>query len=492
MNVKLTNTTKKHNSTEVPTMTGTGVKDLTCVLKEGSSIINPVLIFERANVGHSYNYVYISDFSRYYFVDDIIYDGARVYYYCSVDVLATYKSTIGSSTQYVLRSAHTYNEYVIDQYYPTTTRLTQHSQDLGKPWSTYNKTGDEFFWVIGVVSKGGVLYYAFTQTQLDAFMTYLWSDTFTCDMLGISAAELALNRTLKTAVDPISYITCCIWLPFSLFADSAHVSPYFASVTVEIGGKTTSLSGYGVNVKEVTDKGDCIIEAWYALPTLLPHPQSNARGEFLNSPGFTDCRLIVPPFGMFEYNAAELNQYDRLYALVTVDCTNGAGKLRVFGQITDPDHVGQYLTRTILTELQAQIGVPLPITQIITPGLSVIDMTMRIGVTAASALMGNFGGAAAGAASAIDSFYNSRVPRATNIGSRGNLAALTGHAYFEYTWRNVAPADNTDHGRPLCETYQLSTLPGYQLILEPHIHTSGTSEEDDQINAFLASGYFYE
>lgn len=473
-------------------MSGSGVKTLSCMLKEGSSIIRPVLIFERANVGHSYNYVYISDFGRYYFVDDIVYENARIYYYCSVDVLATYKSTIGNSTQYVLRAAHTYNEYVIDQYYPTMTSLVQYSEDLGKPWSQYNHTGENQFWVVGVVSKGGVLYYAFTEAQLNAFMTYLWSEQFVLDMMDILHIDVVLNPQLKAAVDPISYLTCCIWFPFSMFANDQQTTPKFPSVTVEIGGKTTSLSGYGVNVKEVTDKGDCVIDAWYSLPSIMPHPQSNDRGEYLNSPGFTDARLVLPPFGVFDYNAAELNQYDRLYALVTVDCTNGCGKLRVLGQVTDPDHVGQYLTKTVLTDVQSQIGVPLPITQIITPGLSVIDMTMRLGGAVASAFMGNFGGAAAGAASAIDSFYNSRVPRATNMGSRGNMAALYGHAYFEYTWRRVAPEDNTDNGRPLCEAYQLSTLPGFQLILNPHIHTTGTASEDDQINTFLETGYFYE
>lgn len=492
LNVILTNTTKKHNSTEVPTMSGSGVKTLSCMLKEGSSIIRPVLIFERANVGHTYNYVYISDFSRYYFVDDIVYDGARIYYHCSVDVLATYKSTIGNSTQYVLRAAHTYNEYVIDQYYPTTTRLTQYSQDLGQPWSQYNHTGADQFWVVGVVSKGGVLYYAFTQAQLDAFMDYIWSEQFVLDMLDILHIDVVLNPQLKAAVDPISYLTCCIWFPFSLYANEQHTATKFPSVTVEIGGKTTTLSGYGVNVTALPASGDCLALAWEGLPDIMPHPQSNARGEYLNSPGFTDCRLVLPPFGVFEYNAAELNQYDRLYARVNVDCTNGCGKLQVFGQVENPSQPNTYLTKTVLTDIQAQIGVPLPITQIITPGLSVIDMTVRVGGAVASAFMGNFGGAAAGAASAIDSFYNSRVPRATNIGSRGNVAALYGYAYFEYTWRNVAPDDNTDNGRPLCEAYQLSTLPGFQLILNPHIHTTGTASEDDQINTFLETGYFYE
>lgn len=462
------------------------------MLKEGSSIINPVLIFERANVGHTYNYVYIADFGRYYFVNDIVYENARIYYYCSVDVLATYKSTIGNSTAYVLRSAHTYNEYVIDQYYPTMTQLRQYSQDMGKVWSEYNHTGEEQFWVVGVVSKDGVMYYAFTYTQLKAFMAYLWSEQFVLDMLDVYHIDVVLNPQLKAAVDPISYLTCCIWFPFSLFADAQHASPKFPATTVEIGGKMTTLSGYGVNLEDVSDNGDCVVDAWAGLPDIMPHPQSNDRGEYLNSPGFTDCRLVIPPFGMFDYNAAELNQYDRLYARIVVDCTNGCGKLNVFGQVADPDHQGQHLTKTVLTTLQAQIGVPLPITQIITPGLSVIDMTMRIGGAVAAAAMGNFGGAAAGAASAIDSFYNSRVPRATNIGSRGNMAGLSGHAFFEYTWRMVTPEDNTDNGRPLCETYQLSTLPGYQLILNPHIHTTGTSEEDDQINTFLSTGYFYE
>lgn len=473
-------------------MSGSGVKTLTCMLKEGSSIIRPVLIFERANVGHTYNYVYIADFSRYYFVDDIVYENARIYYYCSVDVLATYKSTIGNSTQYVLRSAHTYNEYVIDQFYPTMTSLVQYSEDLGKVWSGYNHTGEEQFWVVGVVSKGGVLYYAFTEAQLNAFMTYLWSEQFVLDMLDILRIDIALNPQLKAAVDPISYLTCCIWFPFSLFADEYHASAKFPAVSVEIGGKTTSLSGYGVNVTALPSSGDCLALAWEALPAIMPHPQSNARGEYLNSPGFTDARLVIPPFGVFDYNAAELNQYDRIYARINVDCTNGCGKLEVFGQVKDTPQSNTYTTKSVLTDVQTQIGVPLPITQIITPGLSVIDMTMRVGGAVASAFMGNWGGAAAGAASAIDTFYNSRVPRATNMGSRGNLAGLYGHAFFEYTWRRVAPEDNTDNGRPLCDTYQLSTLPGFQLILNPHIHTTGTASEDDQINTFLETGYFYE
>lgn len=487
MIVKLTTTNKKHNSTEIPTFTGNGI---TCILKEGCSIINPVLIFERANVGHTYNYVYIQDFGRYYFVDDIVYQNARILYYCSVDVLASFKTSIGNASAYVLRSAYVNNEYIIDQYYPVTTRLTQYSQDLGQAWKDYNAVGSGAgFWVLGIVNTGGVDYYGFTKTQLDAFMAYLWSEQFVLDILDVLRIDVVLNPQLKAAVDPISYLTCCVWMPFSIFANEEYeTAPYFNSTTVTIGGKATSYAAYGITSGLL---GTAKMIAKTYTPDLMPHPQSNARGEYLNSPGFTDCRLVIPPFGEYEYNAAEMNQYDQVEVRVTVDCTNGIGKLQVMGKkesATPP----LYDVITMLTDVQAQIGVPMPITQIITPGLSVIDMTVKLGGALASAAVGNPVGAVAGTAAAIDTFYNSRVPRATNIGSRGNMAALEGHAYWEYTWRLVADNDPTDHGMPLCAVYQLSTLPGYQMIFNPHISTNGTSEEDDMINGFLSSGYFYE
>lgn len=448
------------------------------MLKEGSSIIDPVLIFERANIGHTYNYVSIPDFGRYYFVNDIVYDGARIYYHCSVDVLASFKSAIGSSSGYVLRAAHTYNEYVIDQYYPVTTRILQYSEDLGAPWLEYGQQSGSVshggVWVLGIVNGQGVTYYGFSKSSLASFMTYLYDDSFVCDILGITQQELNANKTLKAATDPIQYLTCLIWLPFSVT---------YTPTDVYVGDHQTAYQAW--NISDGTMARTPI--DW--TPTIMPHPQSNARGEYLNSSGFTECRLVLPPFGIIELDPLEVNQYGTLKVQVNVDCSTGIGKLRVLG------YAGTGINEqplAILTTAQAQIGVPLPITQIITPGLSVVDMAMKIGGAIASAAAGNVMGAVAGGASAIDTYYQSKIPRTSTIGSRGSLASLKGNAYFEYTWKYVADDDNTDHGRPLCDVYQLSTLPGYQMILEPHIHTTGTASEDDQINAFLAGGYFYE
>lgn len=478
MNVKLTNTTKKHNSTEIPTFTGTG---LTCTLKEGSSIINPVLIFERANVGHSYNYVYISDFGRYYFVDDIVYDGARVFYYCSVDVLASYKSTIGGASAYVLRSAYTYNEYTIDQYYPVTTRIRQYSEFLGTPWLEYGSSRG--IWVVGVISEQGVTYYACTRSTYEQFMDYMMSADFVADQLGITLAEAQTNPQWRAMIDPISYITQCVWLPIS-YSTGSPAAPRFTEESMKIGTATRAELQAG-NISHST-AGRTPVQY---QPTPMPHPQSNARGEYLNAPGFTECRLVIPPFGSFEMNALEINQYDRFQVNVELDCTNGVGKLVVYGyEGTGGDET---LVSVILTA-QAQVGVPLPITQIITPGLSPVQLGIQAVGTASALASGNIPGAITGGLSMIDSYYASKVPKTSTIGSRGTIAGIHGSAYFEYVWKYVADDDNADHGKPVCAVHQLSTLPGFQMILEPHISTSGTAAEDDMINNFLASGYFYE
>lgn len=478
MNVYLTNTTKKHNSTAIPTFSGTAIP---CILKEGSSIIDPVLIFERANVGHGYNYVSIPDFGRYYFVNDIVYDGARVYYYCAVDVLASFKTAIGSSSAYVLRAAYTYNEYVIDQYYPVTTRIRQYSEFLGAPWLDYGQ--GRGIWSVGIINEEGVTYYAFTRTMFEHLLDYMLSADFVADQLGITVQEAQTNPQWRAMIDPISYLTQCVWLPIS-YSTGTPASPRFTEESVKVGTATRSELQAG-NISHST-AGRTPVQY---QPSPMPHPQSNARGEFLNSPGFSECRLVIPPFGAFELNALEVNQYDRLQVNVEMDCTNGVGKLVVYGY---EGTGGDEALVSVLLTAQAQVGVPLPITQIITPGLSPVQLGIQAVGTAAAIATGNIPGAITGGLSMIDSYYASKIPKTSTIGSRGTIAGIHGNAYFEYVWKYVANDDNTDHGRPVCDVYQLSTLPGFQMILEPHIHTSGTASEDDQINNFLAGGYFYE
>lgn len=88
----------------------------TCILKSASSIINPIIqIKDNVNIVN-YNYAYIADFKRYYFIDNItsIANGLWVLE-LSIDVLETYKNEIRKCTAIVERSTSNY----IDKYLPS-------------------------------------------------------------------------------------------------------------------------------------------------------------------------------------------------------------------------------------------------------------------------------------------------------------------------------------------------------------------------------------
>lgn len=69
------------------------------------NILTPVLIFTKSNYNFNANYIYISQYNRYYFINDITTSsGNRVQINCSIDVLKTYAEQIKNCPCVVLRS----------------------------------------------------------------------------------------------------------------------------------------------------------------------------------------------------------------------------------------------------------------------------------------------------------------------------------------------------------------------------------------------------
>ena len=57
---------------------------------------------------------------------------------------------------------------------------------------------------------------------------------------------------------------------------------------------------------------------------------------------------------------------------------------------------------------------------------------------------------------------------------------------------DVVDEDNADQGRPYCKMTTPATLTGFMIVNDPHIAIDGTSLEANQINAYMAGGFFYE
>ena len=94
------------------------VKKVTCKIKDGTSIINPIVIIGKMSASsiRKCNYAYISDFGRYYFINDIIETtGSQLEISMHVDVLKTYASQIRSISTLILRQENVYSPYYEDK-----------------------------------------------------------------------------------------------------------------------------------------------------------------------------------------------------------------------------------------------------------------------------------------------------------------------------------------------------------------------------------------
>lgn len=91
-------------------------------LKAGTSVLKPVLLLASpaANPLYGYNYMYIQEFGRYYFIDDIKSVRNNMWEISAhVDVLETYRTQILANSAVIKRQQNLYNLYLDDPEFKT-------------------------------------------------------------------------------------------------------------------------------------------------------------------------------------------------------------------------------------------------------------------------------------------------------------------------------------------------------------------------------------
>lgn len=85
-------------------------------LKENSSIIDPIILLESPiNVVCLYNYAYIAEFNRYYFINDMVtISNTLTQIYLHVDVLMSFKDYIKANMATTRRQENNWNLYLND------------------------------------------------------------------------------------------------------------------------------------------------------------------------------------------------------------------------------------------------------------------------------------------------------------------------------------------------------------------------------------------
>ena len=482
-------TFEKHsNSTKQPS----GGTTYNCTLLQPCGVMSPQIQLE---IGQSnpvdYNYAYIPDFNRYYFIRDWSWDRGIWTATMAVDVLASFKEDIGNSSQYVLRAAAESNGFITDTVYPGTATFTKQVTQLsGMPFWKDLVNGEYVLGVVGAgpsgMAMGASTYYAMSPPAFAEFAGQLFGEDNWLELEGdpitfrwpqvrgdaqsftttLEEVNIPVNfPMLKTMFNPAQYITSCMWFPFV---------PAEGSAASEIALGWWKIPAGVVSVSPTYEKTYTV-----SIPA---HPQL-ARGYYLHMPPYSRYTLFFPPFGTIPLDGSYFVQDTVLTCTIRVDMVSGAGIL----ELSVP-------SAGIIYRASAQIGVPVSTGQIASAGLAgaIVGGVSTVAGVVGSAFTGNVGQAIMNGVSGVGDTANGLMPQVTVRGANGSKAEYGTTPFLLSEFMQVVDNDMEHLGAPLCAVRQLSSLPGYQMIARPEIDSTCTAAENDQITEFLRGGYYYE
>ena len=462
MNITLYKFNKKVNSTARPQSTTTQIT-IPCIVKGACSITAPLIEVSKDRRPIGYNYAYIEDFNRYYFINDIVYNLGVWVLSLSCDVLASYYTEITGSSQYIMRNSVEYDTNIIDTFYPTKVGVSNDTEGIGVVTQGSTEINDYFNrpfnageFVIGVIggNGSGITYYSLNYTGfqqlIDSLMSYVPSDM----------TDVA-NGIAKAIYDPLQYITCCYWYPYVVGQSSGYVNVKFGDYTVSISGQAL---------------GNSMILNNSAYISLPKHPQVNTRGTYLNVAPYSEYTLIFNPFGTIALDTTKMINSTQLRLNWRTDVTTGDSQLYVYGD-----------SGALVSFAQATLGVPIRLSQVST---DVLGMASNVAGFIGGLLSLNPGAMFSNVLGAV----NSAKPQMQTTGSSGSFLSFRSVTPRIEAIFNLLVDEDINHvGRPLCAIRRLRDLSGYTECGNAHIEIdTATENEKNEIVSYLSSGIYLE
>ena len=451
------NFSKEANSTKQPS----GGTAVSCTLKEDVSVLNPVFILQRTDASINYVSWTIGGITRYYFVEDIVFiNNTQIELHCKSDPMATFKTNIGASTQYVTRAASEYDSTIIDTMYPMLPETLSQNIIL----ETLRSNFDYSTYVIGVVGQNsinGVTYYALDNAGFAALLNVL----FTGNYLDAPLTEIS-KELQKELVNPFQYVVSAMWFPVQITGGVEQ--------NIKFGFWDSGIRGLAIS----DQKKYVSFSQSFTIPT---HPQYQTYGHFVQCNPYTQVLLhcfsfgdLVLPANMFSMGGRGGDVF------IQVDVYSGVGELRVY---TDQFNTGS--DNNVVQRSVAQIGVPIQLSQV-TQNLiqSAVGVVGSVGAIA----QGNFIGVLSGVGDAV----NGLLPQVEKTGAYGSRIAFREAPTIHITTYGLVTPDHEHLGRPLMAKRAINTLSGYVQVEKPDVDIIGTVQEKDEIVAYMQGGFYYE
>lgn len=109
------------------------------VIIDDTSILTPRLkVRDNGIINQLYNYCYIQDFRRYYFITDITVSNGYILIDCKVDVLMSYAEEIRNCTGVIKRQATLCNYYLDDPLYKSYEYSRIQVKEFSNAFTNYN------------------------------------------------------------------------------------------------------------------------------------------------------------------------------------------------------------------------------------------------------------------------------------------------------------------------------------------------------------------
>lgn len=456
---------KRNNSTARPSEAGV---TFNCELMDGSGIINPTALLDFGNANPAtYNYAYIEEFSRYYYVRDWSYSAGLWYCSLAVDALATWRGEIGGYNTFIrISSFDTSKRYPDTRYQHFSSPTIQNVMAAG-PFTGNIANGCFVMAIVGTPygdTSPVTNYYVLDNSAMQMFVNKLFDSP---QWLNITDITEDLQKAL---FNPIQYISSCFWFPFPI----TTITSKTPATKIKLGW--WEFTGFqNTNTYRLSGAPHVELGSTLAIPK---HPD-RARGAFLNLAPHTKYRLQFWPYGQWELDTTECFNFDSLQLAQTIDLIDGRGFLQLSGYTADgATHFSGYL---------AQIGVPIALAQATT---NIVSSLVSGAITTAGKIAtGDIIGAGRGI---VDGVLDAVVPSTQIIGTNGGFNTYNLNIILTAEFFRPAPENAGIYGNITNVNGQLSNYPGYIEAEAGAFSLPGTDSEQATIRQYIQNGFYYE
>lgn len=463
--VKFGYTNKRINSTK---QTYTEAVSATCVLKDECDIHAPTFALHLSGeFPVTCNYMYVSEWNRYYWITSAKFYHGTWEVSGKCDVMASFKTDIGTTQAYILRSASMYDSQLIDNKlsFQATPAIGHEVQSLG-----LDATGIVLVTVVGTNAddSDSSAYWAMTPSNWARLYCNLYKSQFLQDIKTNVWDAFAVDF-VNLLISPGDYISNAIWLPVP------YANVPGTEVTVTIAKCQTSAQGKHILPNQLLLYNSGSI-------TLPNHPQEAAYGPWLRGNAASSDYVVLPGYGTINLDsdaiaAAAVRALQYSWA---VDCSGALTyQLNTNGKVyVATCNIG---TPVGFADNRADIG-------------TAVSSTLS---AAAAGMNGNYLGMLGAVGNAALSMFP-QVERVSSGGSRAlpyvqpNIETVSTF-YKLYTFGGGGSMSFATIGRPLCIPAQINALSGYILCdSSATVSAYALQEELDEINNHLRGGFYYE